>query len=307
MTTGTVGEDAKPPRVSIGIPVFNGAPYLRETLDCIVDQTWRDSEIIISDNASTDETPDICRAYAAADPRIRYHRADTNGGSAWNFNRVITLATGTYFKLANADDLCDRTLVERCVRILDARPDVVACFGRTRLIDGQGSLIADYDDDLDIQDADPGDRFMTVLRRLGLVNMMQGLVRRSALMRTGLMERYLGSDMVLVAELALHGRFHQLDERLFYRRMHREAFSSLGSLDEKVAYMVPSQKGRAQLYYWRHYVGYLRAIRRGPLSLRQKAALVARVARRAVGAREALIDEIQSEVRSRLGRATQAK
>ncbi len=137
--------------------------------------------------------------------------------------------------------------------------------------------------------------------------MMQGLVRRDALMRTGLMESYLGSDMVLVAELALHGRFHQLDECLFYRRMHRQAFSGLGSLDEKVAYMVPSQKGRAELYYWRHYVGYLRAIRRGPLSLRQKATLLARVARRAVGAREALIDEIQSEMRSRLGRAAQAK
>jgi hypothetical protein len=146
-----------------------------------------------------------------------------------------------------------------------------------------------------------------VLRRLGLVNMMQGLVRRDALMRTGLMERYLGSDMVLVAELALHGRFHQLDERLFYRRMHREAFSGLGSLDEKVAYMVPSQKGRAQLYYWRHYAGYLRAIRRGPLSLRQKAVLVGRVARRAVGARGALIEEIQGEVLARLGRAAQAK
>lgn len=295
------------PRVSIGIPVFNGAAFLRETLDCIVGQTWRDSEIIISDNASTDETPEICRAYAAGDARIRYHRAETNGGSAWNFNRVITLSTGTYFKLANADDLCGPTLVEQCVRVLDARPEVVACFGRTRLIDEQGSRIADYDDDLDVQDADPGDRFLTVLRRLGLVNMMQGLVRRDALMRTGLMERYLGSDMVLVAELALHGRFHQLDERLFYRRMHREAFSGLGSLDEKVAYMVPTQKGRAQLYYWRHYAGYLRAIRRGPLSLRQKAVLVGRVARRAVGARGALFEEIQGEVLARLGRAAQAK
>lgn len=295
------------PRVSIGIPVFNGAAFLRETLDCIVGQTWGDSEIIISDNASTDETPEICRAYAAGDARIRYHRAETNGGSAWNFNRVITLSTGTYFKLANADDLCDPTLVEQCVRVLDARPEVVACFGRTRLIDEQGSRIADYDDDLGVQDADPGDRFLTVLRRLGLVNMMQGLVRRDALMRTGLMEHYLGSDMVLVAELALHGRFHQLDERLFYRRMHREAFSGLGSLDEKVAYMVPTQKGRAQLYYWRHYAGYLRAIRRGPLSLRQKAVLVGRVARRAVGARGALFEEIQGEVLARLGRAAQAK
>jgi glycosyltransferase involved in cell wall biosynthesis len=295
------------PRVSIGIPVFNGAPFLRETLDCIVGQTWRDSEIVISDNASTDETPEICRDYAAMDPRIRYHRAETNAGSAWNFNRVITLSTGTYFKLANADDLCDLTLVEKCVGVLDAHCEVVACFGRTTLIDEQGRRIRDYDDDLDVRDPDPGERFVTVLRRLGLVNMMQGVVRLDALITTGLMERYLGSDMVLVAELALHGQFHEIDERLFYRRMHGEAFSGLGSLEEKVAYMVPTQKGRAQFYYWRHYAGYLRAIRRSPLSPRQKLALLGRISRRAVGARTVLLQELHAELSAIFGRAALPK
>ncbi len=294
-------------RVSIGIPVFNGAPFLRETLDCIVDQTWRDSEIVISDNASTDETPEICRAYAAADPRIRYHRSETNGGSAWNFNRVITLSGGTYFKLANADDLCDLRLVEKCVEILDSHPEVVACFGRTTLIDEQGRRLRDYDDDLDLRSPDPCQRFLTALRRLGLVNMMQGVVRLDALGKTGLMEGYLGSDMVLVAELALHGQFHEIDERLFYRRMHGEAFSGLTSLDEQAAYMVPAQKGRAQLYFWRHYAGYLRAIRRSPLRRLEKLALLGRIARRAVGARGVLLEEMQGELSAMFGRAGQTK
>jgi len=291
------------PRVSIGIPVYNGAPFLPETLDCIVNQTWRDSEIVISDNASTDETPAICRAYAAADPRVRYHRSETNHGSAWNFNQVITLSRGELFKLANADDLCDRSLVARCVTVLDADPGVVACFGRTTLIDGQGRRIRDYDDDLDLRMPDPEDRFMAVLRRLGLVNMMQGVVRLAALKRTALMGGYLGSDMVLVAELALHGQFHQLEERLFRRRMHEEAFSGLSSLDEQVAYMVPAQKGGTGLYYWRHYGGYCRAILRSPLPRTRKLALLGRVARRAVGARASLIEEMRGEVAARLRRA----
>ncbi len=300
-------EGGSRPRVSIGIPVFNGASFLRDTLECIIGQTWRDTEILISDNASTDATPEICRAYAAADPRIRYHRSETNGGSAWNFNRVITLSRGAYFKLANADDLCDVTLVEKCVAILDSHPEVVACFGRTTLIDEHGRRLRDYDDNLDLRDRDPSERFMAVLRRLGLVNMMQGAVRRDALLKTALMEDYLGSDMVLVAELALHGQFWQLDERLFYRRMHAEAFSALTSWDEQVTYMVPAQKGRADLYFCRHYVGHLRAIRRSPLRGRKKLALLARLARRAVSVRGALLDELQAALSMRLGRVGQTK
>lgn len=295
------------PKVSIGIPVYNGGPFLPETLDCIAGQTWRDSEIVISDNASTDETPAICRAFADRDPRVRYHRSEANRGSAWNFNQVIRLSRGEYFKLANADDLCDPTLVAKCLAVLEADPAVVACFGRTTLIDGGGRRIRDYDDGLHLREPDPEARFMTVLRRLGLVNMMQGVVRLAALRRTGLMGRYLGSDMVLVAELALHGEFHELEERLFRRRMHEEAFSGLSSPDEQVAYMVPTQRGGSGLYYWRHYAGYCRAVVRSPLPPVRKAALLARIVRRAVGVRASLLGEVRGEVTHRLRRRGHAK
>jgi hypothetical protein len=192
--------------------------------------------------------------------------------------------------------------VAKCVTVLDAEPHVVACFGRTTLIDGQGRRLRDYDDNLHLRMPSPEDRFMAVLRRLGLVNMMQGVVRLEPLKRTALMGRYLGSDMVLVAELALHGEFHELEERLFQRRMHEEAFSQLSSLDEQVAYMVPTQKGGAGLYYWRHYAGYCRAILRSPLRRTRKLALLGRVARRAVGVRAALIEEMRGEVAARLRR-----
>src|SRR5919106_778416 len=70
-------------RVSIGVPVYNGETYLAETLDSLLAQSFEDFEIIISDNASTDRTPEICRAYQNKDPRVRYFRSDRNLGAAW--------------------------------------------------------------------------------------------------------------------------------------------------------------------------------------------------------------------------------
>ena len=94
------------PRVSVGIPVFNGERFLAETIESILAQTFKDFEIVISDNASTDRTEEICRSYAARDPRIRYNRNDTNRGAAWNHNRVFELARGEYFKWQSHDDFC---------------------------------------------------------------------------------------------------------------------------------------------------------------------------------------------------------
>src|SRR5438128_542667 len=79
--------DRMTPRVSIGLPVYNGERYLRLALDSLLSQTFTDFELIISDNASTDGTTEICRAYAARDARIRYSRLEHNIGGSPNFNR----------------------------------------------------------------------------------------------------------------------------------------------------------------------------------------------------------------------------
>ena len=79
------------PRVSIGLPVCNGENYLKQALDSIMAQTYTDFELIISDNASTDRTAQICKEYANRDPRIRYYRNEKNLGAARNFNYVFEL------------------------------------------------------------------------------------------------------------------------------------------------------------------------------------------------------------------------
>src|SRR5207244_10480282 len=114
-----LGETSKMPRVSIGVPVYNGERYIAETLDSLLAQTFEDFELIISDNASHDRTEGICRAYAAKDSRIRYVRNSTNLGAARNYRLAVELSSGEYFRWANCDDLFAPTSLSRCVEVLD--------------------------------------------------------------------------------------------------------------------------------------------------------------------------------------------
>ena len=97
MSAGTGHEARSPaPTLSVGLPVYNGERYLAESLDALLAQTYADFELIISDNASTDGTAEICREYAARDPRIRYVRQPVNVGAGPNHNLLVPLARGAY-------------------------------------------------------------------------------------------------------------------------------------------------------------------------------------------------------------------
>src|SRR3546814_12920885 len=98
-------------RVTIGLPVYNGANYLAAAIESILAQTVADFDLIISDNASTDATEQICRAYAGADRRIRYVRQPQTLGAAANFNLLARMSEKPYFKWAAPDDLLDRKSV----------------------------------------------------------------------------------------------------------------------------------------------------------------------------------------------------
>ena len=126
------------PKVSIGLPVYNGQHYLRQAIESIVNQTYRNFEVIICDNASTDDTPAICAEYAAREPRIRYHRQPQNIGATANFNRTFELASGPYFKWAAHDDVLEPTYLEKCVAVLEQTPDAVLCQSLVKMVTDQG-------------------------------------------------------------------------------------------------------------------------------------------------------------------------
>jgi Glycosyltransferases involved in cell wall biogenesis len=148
------------PKVSIGLPVFNGEKYLREAIDSILAQTFTDFELIISDNASTDRTEEICKEYEAKDPRVRYYRNELNLGAAPNYNRLVELSRGEYFKWACHDDLCAPEFLEKCVEILEQNSPIILCYTRTLIIDENGKpILDDFGDDLNLQMPKPHERY----------------------------------------------------------------------------------------------------------------------------------------------------
>ena len=128
------------PRLTIGLPVYNGEKYVAESIDALLGQSFTDFELIISDNASTDGTGDICRHYEKQDSRVRYFRQPQNIGLAPNHNFVVEQARGELFKWASNDDLYARDLLERCVDALDKYPDVVLAHSWTAMVDGSGAV-----------------------------------------------------------------------------------------------------------------------------------------------------------------------
>lgn len=117
------------PKVSIGIPVYNGEESIRQAIDSVLTQTFSDFELIISDNDSTDSTSKICREYEKKDKRIRYIKQEKNKGWFYNFKFVLDLASCEYFVWLSDDDYWESTFLEENVKILDSKLDVVGSIG----------------------------------------------------------------------------------------------------------------------------------------------------------------------------------
>lgn len=270
---------AKMPVVSVGVPVFNGERFLAETLDALLEQTYDDLEIVICDNASTDGTPDICRAYAERDSRISFHRNEKNLGAAENYCRVFHLSRGRYFKWAAADDLCSPDMIERCVSVLDRDPGVVLCYARTSIISEDGTVLRHYDDNMHLDSPSAVARFAQLLQELKECNAIFGLIRYEVLKRTPLIGKYISSDSCLLGELCLHGRFHEIPERLFLRRDHPAASSSDRAIDKQLEFFDPALLDRIVLPFWRRRWENGKSVFRAPLRFHEKLALWRRIFR----------------------------
>ncbi|MGB5160110.1 MAG: glycosyltransferase family A protein [Thermoanaerobaculia bacterium] len=267
--------------VSIGMPVYNGELYLEAAIRSNLDQTYSNLELIIADNASTDRTEEIGRSFAAADSRVTYHRHERNIGAAKNYNRLHELSKGEYFRWSNADDLVKPQLIERTLPILRSRSDVVIAYGRTQLIDANGKMLENYDDNLDIQDNDTCRRYSEFYRRVGLTNIIYGLMRSSAMKETQLMGdgQLPASDISFMASMILRGKFVEVPEQLFFRRMHEGAFSAMTTPTDQQQFWRASGTAVA-LPHCRAALTDLKAIVSSPLPLREKLALSAFSAKR---------------------------
>jgi glycosyltransferase involved in cell wall biosynthesis len=258
--------------------VYNGERFLRETIASLLAQDFEDFELIISDNGSTDGTRAICEELARLDPRVRYVREETNRGAAWNFNRIVPLARGEYFRWVGHDDRSDPSYLRRCVEVMDAAPEsVVVVFPRTRIIDEDGHVLREVEEQLDARSPSPARRFVRIVRNEIFAHPLYGLMRIEALRRTRLNGAYPSSDYVLLGELALLGEFWEIPDYLFSRRMQARAggkavaMSLAGQTKASMASFFDTSGVRERHYPdFKLFKEHLNAIRLAPVSRWQK-------------------------------------
>jgi hypothetical protein len=259
--TPKASESARP-LVSVGMPVYNAAPWVESAIRSILEQTHTGIELIVCDNASTDDSYAICQKLAAQDSRIRCHRHARNIGANRNYQSVLNRATGEYFKWASSSDLCAPTFLADCVAALAPRPDAVLAIGRTVLFE---QTIADgraSNDDFALLSDDPKERYTQLFGAMRLTNVINGVMRTAALKALVPMGTFEAADNVMVAELALQGKFLLLDKPLYYRRMTPATATKLKSVQEAQQHMEPSAKQPLLWQSWQFHIGLLRAAMR---------------------------------------------
>jgi glycosyltransferase involved in cell wall biosynthesis len=259
------------PCVSIGLPIFNAEQYLEQSLGSILAQTYRNFELIISDNASVDATKAICRRYAALDGRVRYHRNPRNQGATFNFRQVVALSAGEYFLWAAHDDMFAPEYVERCVAVLEQNPDVVLCYSKSIEIDGQGQLLERKEQNLAADSPYPHQRFRELIRMDHNCQTMFGVMRACVLKRTSVHGDFPDSDRCMLAEVALYGKFVELPDHLFFHRKHAQQMTKqFPSRQERMARLNPDRRFRIVFPHFRQFREYILAIQRSPLDWKDR-------------------------------------
>jgi len=261
------------PLISIGLPVFNGERYLKNAIESILGQSFKDFELIICDNASTDDTEDICRHYAAKDKRIRYMRNPQNKGSAFNFNKVFWEAKGKYFRWNCYDDYIHPDLLKICLEYMQNNPGAVLYYSRAIMIDQDSNVTELYTDKMDLRDDKASKRmrkYFQAYKGHHMCNPVFGIFETEFLKNTGVMGAYLSSDMVLLGETAMRGKIFEIPEYLFYYRVHPDSSMNAYNTMQRMAWFDPCKDGKLFFMRWRWLKEYFSALNKTDMSLMQK-------------------------------------
>jgi glycosyltransferase involved in cell wall biosynthesis len=266
------------PTLTVGVPVYNMGTYLEAAVESVLAQSFRDLELIISDNASTDDTEAVGRALAARDPRVTYRRNTENVGLSANNNLLVPLARGRLFKWAPADDVLRPGYLERCVEAIDADPSVVLAYPRTAFVDGDGAPLDLTDPGWNLVSDDPSERLLFAIRAGHYVNAVLGVIRADALRRTRLLPRYAGGDYRLMAELSVLGKFVEIPERLYERRIHKGSTGGNTGNTKWLRTYWSGSRPSMRAPYWRLCRDHAGIVMRAPIPRARKAALLAQLA-----------------------------
>ncbi len=256
-------------KLSVGLPVWNGERFLEGALHSILEQSFGDFELIISDNASTDRTAEICHSFD--DSRIVYHHQPENRGAAWNFNRVFELANGEFFKWTAHDDLLAPNYFERCIDALHADPEAVLSYTGVQSIDEEGQQLGSFGATTDVTVDSPHIRFREMILKQHPCHHVFGVFRSSALRRSPLIGPYMASDRVLLAQLALMGRFQYVPEILFFWRRHsKQSIRFIKTPRSYTHWFDPNSQAKLIFPNWRLVKEYASVVEKADLSLKDR-------------------------------------
>lgn len=259
------------PLLTIGMPIYNGENYLSESIESILSQSFTNFKLIISDNASTDNTEDICRRFASYDNRIQYVRNQYNLGASQNFNELVKLSNTKYFKWAAADDICAMDLFEKCINVLNNDDSVVLAFGKVRNIDSNGELSDTILFDKLINVDDESIRFGYIINRLPSCMAVFGVFRTEVLKSTSLIANHVSSDKILLAQMSLRGKLHEISDTTFFRRLHSNtSCNDFQSEYSRSVWFDTNKKGTVVFPGWRLLYEYLLGVKRSRLNLIEK-------------------------------------
>lgn len=217
---------SRAPLVSFALPARNGAQTIAQAIESIRSQTLEDWELVISDNCSSDGTSEICKSFAADDPRIRHLPTGRLLSQNANFSAAYRHSRGTFFRWCGDDDWLEPSYAERTTRALAEDSTAVLCTTLQRYYqDNELVAVSNALNHLQsVSAADPADRLAQLLfafrqgGRFG-IDPMYSLMRRTALARTDLVQPNRFGDFILSCEMVILGRFIHVPEVLAHRRL----------------------------------------------------------------------------------------
>lgn len=290
------------PRITVGLPVYNGQKYLEAAIESHLAQSFGDFELVISDNGSTDATGEICGRYAQLDARVKYLKSPINRGILWNHRRVLEPVDPStpYFRWAGADDILEPGLLAAMVEVLDTRPEIEAVMPATKNIDEEGTVIRTMERSLNLESPDVFERARQILLANYQHVIAYGLLRAPSLrrMRTG--PHYIGWDPVFIWELALRGPVFQLVEPALLRRFHRGSISRVKTVKEMRKWVEPGTSAGMNFPHWAWAYERTRSLLATPMNLGEKLRITMFLMRTTLWQRQQLARDITQATRRAL-------
>ena len=205
------------PKVSIGLPTYNSIKFIRNTLESIVNQTFSNFVLYISDDNSTDGTDNICEEYASKDSRIKFSRNEDNIGPYLNHLKVCIHENYDYFMFARGHEKLSDNFLECCVNTLEDNQESILAFGTPKWIDMDNKVLSDkpfsyYDS------RGQNVNIRVAFAILGRPEYNYGLLRAKALIKKPYFPNVIGSDQIIMLRLALLGSFAHAKNCTRYRR-----------------------------------------------------------------------------------------